>query len=103
MALKKKGGAISMGGVGKGEGTVYPLYSGIFVLLNKIVLKINVSSRALILDVNSCRVPQTKDIIFMCMNPNVALFLNTQKKSLEVTLNHKPNSPFVFTSKENTN
>ena len=35
----KKRGAISMGGVGKGEGTVYPLYSGIFVLLNKIVLK----------------------------------------------------------------
>ena len=36
---QKKRGAISMGGVGKGEGTVYPLYSGIFVLLNKIVLK----------------------------------------------------------------
>ena len=32
-------GAIGMGGVGKGEGTVYPLYSGIFVLLKKIVLK----------------------------------------------------------------
>ena len=28
-----------MGGVGKGVGTVYPLYFGIFVLLKKIVLK----------------------------------------------------------------
>lgn len=59
------------------------------------------SSRALILDINSCRLPQTKDIIFMRMNPNVCpLYVYTQKKSLEVTLNHKPNSPFVFTSKD---
>ena len=35
----QKRGAIHTGGVGKGEGTVYPLYSGIFVLLKKIVLK----------------------------------------------------------------
>lgn len=34
IALKKRG-AIRMGGVGKGEGTVYPLYSGIFVLLKE--------------------------------------------------------------------
>ena len=38
MALKKRG-AIRMGGVGKGVVTVYPLYSGIFVLLKKIVRK----------------------------------------------------------------
>ena len=62
-------GAIGMGGVGKGVGTVYPLYPRIFVLLKKMFK--NVSSRALIMDISCCRVPQTKKIIFMYMNPNV--------------------------------
>ena len=35
----QKRGAIRKGGVGKAEGTEYPLHSGIFVLLQKIVLK----------------------------------------------------------------
>ena len=35
----QKRGTIGMGGVGKGVGTVYPLYPGIFVLLKKNVQK----------------------------------------------------------------
>lgn len=37
----------------------------------------------------------------MCMNPNVYPLSETQKRSPQVTLNHEPNSSFVFTTKKN--
>ena len=36
----------------------------------------------------------------MCMNPNVYPLSETQKRSPQVTLNHEPNSSFVFTTKK---
>ena len=88
-----------MGGVGKGVGMVYPLYFGIFVLLKKIVLKCVFQS--LDSGYKFLQSSLKKNIIFMCMNQNVYPLSETQKRSPQVTLNHEPNSSFVFTTKKN--
>lgn len=68
MALKK-GVQLAWVELEKGWEQCTPFILGFLFYLKKMFK--NVSSRALILHISCCRVPQTKKIIFMYMNPNV--------------------------------